>query len=314
MSHNTTVTYKGITRVINPADLTSAAAMLSFYDATVHQYTVAGLRRLTFHLTVPERTEAMAIRDVQRVARQLGVGLYAEKTVVVEPPLRTTPRPGKRFHHGPHAINQRIWDAVKLSGRAMRTGDVAAARHIVTVGPGSHPDVTGPEAILPFRSADVLIRDIRNDQANVRIAAADAEIERLIFTPNPEGAPVADPAPITKKALKRAKKLKKAKKGHPATGVDIPSPAEVRALRPVEEIVEVAPEPITGYLHYEKGKEGNQKGKHRWIAIGLNHKVVDDSGEKFTSLRDSQRNIETLARVLQNPKVTYDPEDYPTKQ
>ena len=97
MDRDLTVTYKGITRVIHPADLTSAAAMLSFYDAKVNQYTVAGLRRLTFHLYAPG-VEEMAIRDVRRVAHQLQVGAYAEKTAVIEPPLRADPRPGRVFH------------------------------------------------------------------------------------------------------------------------------------------------------------------------------------------------------------------------
>lgn len=103
MTHNTTVTYKGITRIIDPADLTSAAAMLSFYDATIHQYTVAGVRRLTFHLTVTPGNERLAYGKVTHIAHQLKLGAYAEKTVVIEPPLRTTPRPGRWFHRGPHA-------------------------------------------------------------------------------------------------------------------------------------------------------------------------------------------------------------------
>ena len=91
MTYNTTVTYKGVTRAVHPNDLAAATALLSFYGTKVSQYTVAGVRRLTFHLDVRTGGESIAIRDVQRVARQLQVGPYAEKTMVIEPPLRTTP-------------------------------------------------------------------------------------------------------------------------------------------------------------------------------------------------------------------------------
>lgn len=276
MPYNTTVTYKGITRVINPADLTSAAAFLAFYDTTVHQYTVAGIRRLTFHLTVTEGSEPIAIRDVQRIARQLQVGPYAEKTVVVEPPLRTTPRPGKRFHRG--------WRVVR---------DIAA--------PGDGwSKYTGRPASTDARELFVPLKSI-----------------------NPEGVLVAEPI---KHAKKKAKKVKKAKKRHPATGLTPTHLTAVRATKLDEvgrptgptfefhEVPEPEPAPITGYLHYSKGKEGNQKGKHRWELSALNRREVDNSGEGFTSLTRSEGNIDAITRALVNPKVTYDPEDYPTKQ